>query len=447
MSTTTAFALINQLATALIACDELLREIRAENMDGSEDAVGAALERSYEARLIVAKLDLHALPEDGSLSGQLLAALQACAPYTLAALRDGDAAAADASSKAATAITAALIHRATNAPAETAAEELANAVRSALADGPAGYAAELKAGLSSRLELDDQLYLANRRIAELESELRLQVDDHQQTVTQCEEARFGQLQALLKLETACLRPMPDVDYLSNIIREVDGNNSLGAGALAEAILSKLDGWAMPLGVSKPVQPQALDVVLDSLFPGKWDRHTRDNWRAPVAKAMCKALPHLFAGMRGEGIEGVLHSLHGSPVVNFTLPQVLELLSTFGGDNAEVAVQSLPARTVGEDQLPAGLYAHFTDCPEEGTFFLGDHDPDIVVEAGKLDATLITYLTENCLDLRCVSTPTGGGDAEVEWVVIEHHQAEPHDREIGRASSPRKAITAARSSQD
>ena len=138
MSTTTAFALINQLATALIACDELLREIRAENMDGSEDAVGAALERSYEARLIVAKLDLHALPEDGSLSGQLLAALQACAPYTNAALRDGDAAAADASSKAATAITAALIHRATNAPAETAAEELANAVRSALADGPTG---------------------------------------------------------------------------------------------------------------------------------------------------------------------------------------------------------------------------------------------------------------------------------------------------------------------
>jgi hypothetical protein len=35
--------------------------------------------------------------------------------------------------------------------------------------------------------------------------------------------------------------IPDVDQLAQIIREVDGSNSLGAGALAEAILSKLAG--------------------------------------------------------------------------------------------------------------------------------------------------------------------------------------------------------------
>ena len=80
--------------------------------------------------------------------GQLLDALQACAPYALTALRDGDAAAAEASSKAATVVTAALLHRAANSPAETAAEELANVVRSALAEGPTGHAADLKAGLS-----------------------------------------------------------------------------------------------------------------------------------------------------------------------------------------------------------------------------------------------------------------------------------------------------------
>ena len=33
----------------------------------------------------------------------------------------------------------------------------------------------------------------------------------------------------------------DVDHLAQIIREVDGNNTLGAGALAEAILAKLEG--------------------------------------------------------------------------------------------------------------------------------------------------------------------------------------------------------------
>ena len=33
--------------------------------------------------------------------------------------------------------------------------------------------------------------------------------------------------------------MPDVDTLAQIIRRVDGSNSLGAGALAEAILAAL----------------------------------------------------------------------------------------------------------------------------------------------------------------------------------------------------------------
>jgi len=32
----------------------------------------------------------------------------------------------------------------------------------------------------------------------------------------------------------------DVDFLASIIREVDGNNSLGAIALAEAIIDKLN---------------------------------------------------------------------------------------------------------------------------------------------------------------------------------------------------------------
>ena len=41
--------------------------------------------------------------------------------------------------------------------------------------------------------------------------------------------------------TRKLYQLPDVDTLSNIIRKVDGNHSLGAGALAEAILQELNG--------------------------------------------------------------------------------------------------------------------------------------------------------------------------------------------------------------
>lgn len=36
-----------------------------------------------------------------------------------------------------------------------------------------------------------------------------------------------------------VRPLPDVDTLANIIRTVDGSHSLGAGELAERILSAL----------------------------------------------------------------------------------------------------------------------------------------------------------------------------------------------------------------
>jgi hypothetical protein len=36
-----------------------------------------------------------------------------------------------------------------------------------------------------------------------------------------------------------VKPLPDVDTLANIIRTVDGSHSLGAGELAERILSAL----------------------------------------------------------------------------------------------------------------------------------------------------------------------------------------------------------------
>lgn len=34
-------------------------------------------------------------------------------------------------------------------------------------------------------------------------------------------------------------PLPDPDWLSNVIREIDGSHRLGAGALAEAIVDAL----------------------------------------------------------------------------------------------------------------------------------------------------------------------------------------------------------------
>lgn len=62
-----------------------------------------------------------------------------------------------------------------------------------------------------------------------------------------------------------------------------------------------------------------------------------------------------------------------------------------------------------------------------------------------DAARLDWLQENSCDLRCIGAPTGGDDYDINWIVIEHHQATPHEREIGRSytDDPRAAIDAAR----
>lgn len=55
---------------------------------------------------------------------------------------------------------------------------------------------------------------------------------------------------------------------------------------------------------------------------------------------------------------------------------------------------------------------------------------------------LAWLEKHALDLRAVNTPTGGGDFDVGWEVIEHHMAEPQERVIGRGRTPMEAMLAA-----
>lgn len=59
--------------------------------------------------------------------------------------------------------------------------------------------------------------------------------------------------------------------------------------------------------------------------------------------------------------------------------------------------------------------------------------------GALD--MFKFLRDNCLDLRCVSVATGGGDRDVAWQVIGHHMAEPKERVIAQSHSddPTEAV--------
>ena len=62
-----------------------------------------------------------------------------------------------------------------------------------------------------------------------------------------------------------------------------------------------------------------------------------------------------------------------------------------------------------------------------------------------DTQRLDWLHDECCDLRSISVPTGGDDYDINWIVIQHHMAAPHEREIGRGftDDPRSAIDAAR----
>ena len=62
-----------------------------------------------------------------------------------------------------------------------------------------------------------------------------------------------------------------------------------------------------------------------------------------------------------------------------------------------------------------------------------------------DTERLDWLRDNSCDLRCIDVPTGFDDYSIQWRVIEHHMAKPHEREIGRSfeDDPRAAIDHAR----
>lgn len=66
-----------------------------------------------------------------------------------------------------------------------------------------------------------------------------------------------------------------------------------------------------------------------------------------------------------------------------------------------------------------------------------------------DTQLLDALASNYWDLRCVDVPTGGDDADIDWVVIEHHQGKPSEVEVDRAyrDDPRIAIRRALRASD
>jgi hypothetical protein len=64
-----------------------------------------------------------------------------------------------------------------------------------------------------------------------------------------------------------------------------------------------------------------------------------------------------------------------------------------------------------------------------------------------DTEILNWLEANTCDLRCVSVPTGGDDADVLWEVVEHHMPPKGERVIGYGKTPRLAVIDAEKSPE
>lgn len=81
--------------------------------------------------------------------------------------------------------------------------------------------------------------------------------------------------------------------------------------------------------------------------------------------------------------------------------------------------------------------HKTDCPHEQVKYHHDDTvTDLQAKVARLEAEnkslredrdFIDAISNEYWDVKCFDIPTGQGDADIGWVVISHHMAEPRER--------------------
>lgn len=110
-------------------------------------------------------------------------------------------------------------------------------------------------------------------------------------------------------------------------------------------------------------------------------------------------------------------------------------------------QPEPRAEVTDDTLIAIIERHFDHDYPDGHRLVGMARDVFRAASGAAaqDTERLNWLRDETCDLCCIDVPTGGGDSDVRWVVVQHHMSQPIEREIGRSYSedPREAIDAAR----
>ena len=121
-----------------------------------------------------------------------------------------------------------------------------------------------------------------------------------------------------------------------------------------------------------------------------------------------------------------------------MTRVKEHLENLAQDNGVIITEAQLSRTLQKeiDRLTAKnakLIKAF-----EGCLICKDQYEEEIAK-NKAKDKLIEVLEEESWDLRCIDAPTGGGDYDIEWIIVEHHLDKPKDRIIGRGKTPAEAI--------
>ncbi|MGB1390822.1 MAG: hypothetical protein ACPG61_18260 [Paracoccaceae bacterium] len=130
--------------------------------------------------------------------------------------------------------------------------------------------------------------------------------------------------------------------------------------------------------------------------------------------------------------------------------------TYTGVNVAATLRAQAARIT---ELEAQLATASSDACNEcgGLVYIGDTccpicSPEAQIEARAMqptpavgaqdsDTELLNAIANNYWDLKCIDVPTGMGDADIDWIVVEHHMGEKGDVIVAQAyeDDPRQAI--------
>lgn len=104
----------------------------------------------------------------------------------------------------------------------------------------------------------------------------------------------------------------------------------------------------------------------------------------------------------------------------------------------------PRDKATQDQIASVMLQHGTPEQQSQALAYASGEAPAAPAVDASDTALLDALAAESMDLRCFDMPTGQGDADVGWRVIQHHMGEPTERVASEVykDDPRSAIRAA-----